>query len=85
MNENGELKKRIDELLSNQSPIRAINTSQQNRSISVRSYANQSILNQSGQSSIADFSMNQSMTSEVAMARLEDNLRGLSAINEKLE
>ena len=51
--------------------------------MSINSIANQS-LNQSNMSSLPDFSMNQSMTSEAALTKLEENLRSLSVVNEKL-
>ena len=41
-----------------------------NRSISIHSVVNQSALNQSNISSLPDYSMNQSMTSEAAMMKL---------------
>lgn len=82
--ENEELKKRIDELMSSQGRNRGLNVTA-NRSISIieRSMFNQSAL--SAASSIADSSMNQSITSEAAMLKLEDNLRTLSEMNTKLQ
>lgn len=43
------------------------------------------MLNQSGNSSITDSFMNQSITSEAAMMKLEENLRSLSTMNSKLQ
>lgn len=70
LSENEDLKKRIDELLSNQGRNRGLNVTG-NRSISIveRSMVNQSML--SAVSSVADSSMNHSMTSEAAMIKLE--------------
>lgn len=60
--ENEELKKKIDDFISNPNRNRGLNVTG-NRSISIieRSMANQSVL--SAASSVADFSMNQSITS----------------------
>ena len=67
--ENEDLKKRMDELISNTGRNRGLSVTG-NRSISIieRSMVNQSVL--SAASSVADSSMNHSITSEAAMIKL---------------
>lgn len=82
-NENTELKKKMDDLIVKPVNISANQSMSEMYTIKSFSVLNQSVaaLNKSGASSVADLSMNQSMTSEAALGKLEENLRALSSIN----
>lgn len=73
--------------MSAQCRSRGMNVTSNNKSLSIneRSIIDQSMMNRSGTTSVADSSMNYSMTSEAAMMKLEDNLRSLSVLNAKLQ
>ena len=90
MSEIQDQKRIIGDLQERSQPtFKNLNPSQSNRSMSIHSVANQSAMNysamnQSNISSIPDSSMNQSMTSEAALMKLEENLQKQCMLNEKL-
>jgi hypothetical protein len=72
-NENAELKRKVDELMVKPVNMSANQSMSEMYTIKSFSVLNQSVaaLNRSGASSVADLSMNQSMTSEAALGKLE--------------
>lgn len=72
-NENAELKRKVDELMVKPVNMSANQSMSEMYTIKSFSVLNQSVaaLNRSGVSSVADLSMNQSMTSEAALCKLE--------------
>jgi hypothetical protein len=70
-------------MISNQPKLNSMSSASNNTSF--HTVLSHSALNKSALSSNGDFSMNQTVNSEVAMIKLEENLRQLSNINEKLQ